>query len=435
MKASKKTLPYLSTELWSMVLSECDPKSLVACMLACRLFNDLLKSPRLWSTARERTFGAGCPPPPPNMTDGQYAELTQGHGCQEPTCTDTRSRKIYWAMQMRLCTSCYRARFCPEKEIELTLIFHPGLRDCLIQHRWEGGKRYKGLNCVLDGRPIAFDRLAVDAVLAMYDSGGSQVDTNWYNAQTAMIRELVSALVACENFFQLRTFDEDQKRSEHKKELTKYLEERAMQLVPPMSAEELRYCDSFHKAIAHAKPQKAHSAVWKRLQPKLLIERSDLCQDDSDDGDLDEDIRMMAKFDEELRSLDPSEDKPDMESRVDGNMAEAPPIDEGMAGPQALTAPYAVMIPNRGSDQAASAGYEILPPTTMNISDTGVQTSEGNGNGSFLLTAMNGLDTGLGPGETNDGRSSPRIGRVPWPATVAFPWDAAHTVHPRHRDQ
>ena len=380
------------------------------------------------------------------MTDAQYAVLTQGRGCQEPKCNDTRAWKIYWAMQMRLCTRCYKARFCPLREISALFKAFPGLRDCLVQHRWERGKRYKDISSFLDGYSVAFDRPAVEAITEIFSLVYGKVDPQWHLEQSDWVKELTQHLERCEEFFRLRNQDEDQKRSDRRQALTKYLEERAAELDPPLSEEELHNCLSFHKEIAKV-PTSAPHAVWQRLQPKIELERSDLCQvdssdddlddlsdddlDDSSDDDLDEQIRMMNEFSDELRMSNAVVFNPN----IDPGLTEDYSIDESMIDRQPMTAPYAVVTPRRATDHIAGAGEDEVVPTAIDVSSTGPEANEGYGDEDLPMTGMNVSDAGFGSNEMNGGPSAPTTGRVPWPATVAFPWYAEDTVHPRHREQ
>ncbi|MCJ1377294.1 hypothetical protein MMC17_000388 [Xylographa soralifera] len=364
------------------------------------------------------------------MSDPQFAELTQGHGCQEPSCTDSRPRKIYWAMQMRFCTSCYKKRFCAYKEIEMNFLKYPGLRKCLIQHRWERGKRYKDISSFLDGRSVAFDRPAVQKLTEVFTKSGGKVDKDWYKEHVALIRTLTMSLETCEDFFKVVSHDGGKRRSEKRRALVNYLEGCALDMIPALDVFDLHDCPSFQKARARYQTG-SHEAVWQRLLPKLQRERADVGRDDSSDTEFfAEQARGINKPEEELR-ICTSEDEPE----TDESVAEESPIDDNMAEEQPMTAPYAVVIPNRGTDHAASAGNVGFTPTAMNASDTGLEASEGY-EIDDLASTMNVSHLDLGPSERNGDTSRPETGRVPWPATVAFPWYTSHTAaHPRHSDQ
>ncbi|MCJ1417207.1 hypothetical protein MMC32_003547 [Xylographa parallela] len=405
MKRTKTTLPFLSAEIWSMILSECDPKTLVACKSACSLFYNVLTSRTVWAASRDKTFAPGCPPPPPDMTDPQYAELTQGQGCQEPVCEDTKSRKIYWAFQMRLCTSCYRKRFCPYMEIEDNLLKYPGLRYCLIQHRWERGKRYKDISTHLDGRPIAFDRLAVQALTEKFAKVKGRVNAEWYREHTTWVTKMEKALEICERFFH----NVEKEKRKDKKELAKYLVERAAELIPPLAADELRACASFRRVVARTQGISPR-AVWAKVQHQIQIERSDLCQDDSSDkniGDMDEmdetdNMNEMDKVDDkddkgEMDNIDDMDDKDD-EDDMEEDIRMMDKYDDELR-----MAKTAAEGPNIGTSMTGDAPME-----------EGVEVS--------------GMD--VGASETNGG-----IARVPWPASVAFPFHAPHLAHPHHHQQ
>lgn len=53
-------------------------------------------------------YGPDHPPPPPGLTEQQYADLLVGTGCQNRGCNDKKARKTYWAFQRRWCDSCLK---------------------------------------------------------------------------------------------------------------------------------------------------------------------------------------------------------------------------------------------------------------------------------------------------------------------------------------
>ncbi|MCJ1395400.1 hypothetical protein MMC18_008284 [Xylographa bjoerkii] len=476
----------MPAEVWSMVFANNDPKTLVACTLVCKEFNQILQNPVVWDASRKLTFGAGCPPPPPNMTDPQYAELTQGLGCQSCT-SDTRSRKIYWALQMRLCVTCYGTHLCSHKDIEWTLLKYSKLRDCLVGFRHEGGRRYLDMRVDLSPRLLAFDRPKVDALIAKFDSVGGEVDKAWYDRHVANVKALTDSLMTHETFFRNRRAEEEASRIASKQALTAYLEQNASQLNPPLSVDDLHSCASFQSVIS--RPQSAtHGTIWTRLAPKLAGERRDLklqalttyleqrasqldpplSVDDlhrcasfrrvisrlhahtheeiwkrlairlniertdvvHDPSELDREIRRLESLSDDL--LYGGNDDGRLSSihndlqistglvgligsmgpfnvpRADNSMAEESPIDD-VVEQQPTTAPQAVMVPNRGADQASSVAIGILNST-----------------------AINAPDAEMGPSEGNGGNSRPVIGWERWPATDAYSWDTLHNIQRRH---
>ncbi|MCJ1400604.1 hypothetical protein MMC11_003810 [Xylographa trunciseda] len=403
-------LPYLSMELWGMVLSDCDPKTLVTCRSACKLFHEVLKNPVIWNASRNKFFGPGCPPPPPNMNDPQYAELTQGLGCQVRTCPNTRVRKIYWALQMRLCVPCFQLRFCPYKDLEFIFGKYPGLRECLVPFRHVKGGRYDGMRYIWGDRSHGYDWHKVILLTTTFVSVDGNVDQNWHNGHVAMITALTNALKICETFFQLWSIDEETRRNDRKQELMTYLENCAAQMEPPLSADNLLECASFQKVIARHRTA-SHVTIWNRLAEKIQAERSDLMRSDSSEEDLDEDIRTLNRLGDDLeitppaRSTHGDEDEdsgeeyedsdleddeiseedddgiedepitnatfePGRDPMIDPRLYESmtagePPVNQDMMEEQPTTAPYAVMVSSRGTDETFSLadGSSTLPAT------------------------------------------------------------------------
>ena len=171
---------------------------------------------------------------------------------------------------------CYKKRFCACKELTEVFSTYPGLRECLMQHRFDRGKRYREIGFSFpDGGLVAFDRREVCIFSYEFAMSNGKVDQDWYTEHVAGTKALTVALETCEDFFQFRIYLAEKERKDNKQRLSNYLEQRATELAPPLSVNQLHNSESFEKVMARHQTA-SHSAVWERLRSKLQIEMSDL---------------------------------------------------------------------------------------------------------------------------------------------------------------
>ena len=95
-------------DAWRLIFDHSDLRFLQEAKTVCKSFYNVLKDEQIWRRCRLNQFGTGCPAPPADLTEQQFAALLVGKGCQQRSCARMRSSKVYWAFRLRLCLDCLK---------------------------------------------------------------------------------------------------------------------------------------------------------------------------------------------------------------------------------------------------------------------------------------------------------------------------------------
>ena len=246
---------------------------------------------------------------------------------------------------------CWEPRFVPWKNVAWLFAKYPEVENCLIGFYHIRGKRYDEINPHRGTRRSAYDG---DRVLALYRQFKwlfPQERQDLHDALVPNVNELTIALMQCETFFQQLHFAEEQERVSTRRELIRYLEERAAEMEYPLVAWQLHSCLSFKKVVS--RPQHVgHDVVWNRIVGKIQRERPNR-------------IHVL------LGISDVNE-----EAESDEGMDEGEPTTAPVGGFVPLTAPVAVMVPRPETEHTSSVEDDNMLPSVMTPSDAGPTFSD-----------------------------------------------------------
>ena len=95
------------SDVWINILSFSEPKLLLEVKTINKHFYHLLQeNSAIWRESRLNHYGSGMPACPKGLTEHYYVELLAGRGCQSTSCPTSKTQKVHWMFQVRLCPRC-----------------------------------------------------------------------------------------------------------------------------------------------------------------------------------------------------------------------------------------------------------------------------------------------------------------------------------------
>ncbi|MCJ1308860.1 hypothetical protein MMC25_002515 [Agyrium rufum] len=275
-------------DVWRSIFSFCPLEFLPECRRICKTFDLALSYEATWREARERAFGAECPPPPKGMKEQHYANLLTGVGCQALTNGERcpqQARKTYWAFQKRLCVDHLRARttILPASLTTSNIVIEDFIR--LISSAnfdsWESYLSIGGANsdtawqrCPTYKR--VYEKSEIEAVAAEIQDlvkvwSSEEEIKAWFETRAS------EKSARLEELRKVETWVETTRKVHYVKSITiaeersKFYIEKAAQMDPPLLHRALKNCLSYNHAIAIRKSPSERS--WTILEAKLKEER------------------------------------------------------------------------------------------------------------------------------------------------------------------
>ncbi len=106
----------VNPDVWRIILKNSPLKFLLSAKTLNRHFYRLLKEEStIWYESRVNQYSKDMPGPPGQMSEQQYAQLLEGKGCQNISCPQRSTGKVYWAFCVRLCELCYHQKTVKEE--------------------------------------------------------------------------------------------------------------------------------------------------------------------------------------------------------------------------------------------------------------------------------------------------------------------------------
>jgi len=278
----KSKLPSKGVDLdcWFIILSFADPAQLL--LMRSKIpscYHFLSNNPTLWKHSRNYHH-ADLPEPPSELNEHQYADLRHDHGCQ--SCKAPNTRKTYWAFLRRWCKTCLNSK--TEKEHDALVVLREAhgdeslvLQKCLPTGVYDSWGNFVGVGpATTHALKTVYLIRDVKALSAEYSDLKAKNQNviewptefgNWYKAKTDMVEErkvFAHKMEAWEETIRNdRSFEYSAKKSARKQ----FFQARALDLSPPITAQEIEHCASYKRAIAI--PKEPNNTSWLQLKPKL----------------------------------------------------------------------------------------------------------------------------------------------------------------------
>ncbi|KAI4217724.1 MAG: hypothetical protein LQ351_000320 [Letrouitia transgressa] len=292
LRSNKQVKAEIPLDIWDHVFRFSPLAFLTRARTISRGFRRRLAYEATWRAARMYNYGPDHPPPPPGLTEQQYADLLVGTGCQNRGCNDKKARKTYWAFQRRWCDSCLKKNVIMKIGCSSILEKFPRILEIVPHVRFDSWGHYQWVGDYPDHpswqksdefQKTAFLRSDVTkAIRAIEEAGESTANgvtrpedemESWFQARKAANEELVCHLQQIENWVETSKRDKLVASAEFRHQRIDFFREKAAAMDPPVSAELLDRMPSYGRAIAIS--SKPTENAWRTLMPKLERERAE----------------------------------------------------------------------------------------------------------------------------------------------------------------
>ncbi|PSN68723.1 hypothetical protein BS50DRAFT_323334 [Corynespora cassiicola Philippines] len=273
-------------DCWFLILSFSDPAQLLEMrskIASCYRF--LRDNPMLWKHSRSYYYGGDLPDPPSELNEFQYAHLRHGHGCM--SCGTPSTRKTYWAFLRRWCKACLHSKTVKEQDALALFKDANGddisfIQKCIPAGTFDSWGNFVGVGpASTHSLKTVYLLSDVQRVVADYIRDSRENYVSWHAEMRTWINDRVAVVDERREFARKMELWEDMTRTsktydyQEKKQARKtYFIEKASQLTPPISQNDMERCPSYRRAVAI--PKDPNMTSWLQLKPKLQKEVSEL---------------------------------------------------------------------------------------------------------------------------------------------------------------
>ena len=278
-------------DIWHQVFMQCPPRFLLKARTVHRSWLEALQYESTWIQARKNHYGTELPPPPPGLTELQYADLLCGVGCQSKGCTDQKARKTYWGFLRRWCDNCLKKDLVLDKRATEYQMECARFRDCVPPIRVDSWGHYQWVgshNPRTNYTPgvvrCAYSKMAVEKFLLQYrtfleegSKAGPVSDEEkcaWLDTKQLEAQALTKSLEEIEAWEEAERISKSQHSADKRDQRDKFFKIKALEL--DISGEDMDQLDSFRRAIKISKAP--HDRCWEILKPKVSQEYTELLQ-------------------------------------------------------------------------------------------------------------------------------------------------------------
>lgn len=278
-------------DIWHQIFMQCPPKFLLKARTVHRSWFQALQYESTWVQARKNHYGCELPPPPPGITELQYADLLCGVGCQSRGCTDLKARKTYWGFLRRWCDNCLKRDLVLDKKATEYQKECPRFRECVPAIRVDSWGHYQWVgshNPRSNYSPgvvrCAYSKMAVEKFLFDYrnfiDLGPEdgpvteESKTVWLEAKREEAQALTKALEDIEAWEEAERIHKAQHSADKREQRERFFKSKASEI--DISALDMEELESFRRAIKISKIP--HDRCWEILKPKVCLEYAGLLQ-------------------------------------------------------------------------------------------------------------------------------------------------------------
>ena len=275
-------------DVWHQVFIHCPPHFLVRARSVYKSWYQALQYDSTWVQARQNHYGVDLPPPPPTITELQYADLLSGVGCQGKECTDQKARKTYWGCLRRWCDNCLKNDLVMERKAAEYSAECSRFRDCVPAIRVDSWSHYQWVGHRSPrhsyGHSVvrcAYSKLAVEHFLAEYrefakvgshEEPNDDEKTKWLDQKQKDAQDLTRILEKIEAWEEASRIEKAATSAQKRDQREAYFKAQALTIgVPGNDVEQL---DAYKRAVKIAKAP--HERCWEILKPKVIAEHADL---------------------------------------------------------------------------------------------------------------------------------------------------------------
>jgi hypothetical protein len=285
-RRGKSVVKNIDLDCWFTILSFSDPAQLLEMrtkIASCYRF--LRDNPKLWNHSRTYFYRDSLPDPPSELTEFQYAHLRHGQGCM--SCGTRSTRKTYWAFLRRWCKTCIQAKTIKENDALLLFPDANGedisyIQKCLPAGIFDSWGNFNGVGpASTHSLKTVYLKSDVDALVAEYIKESGENRESWHAEMRTWITDKAKVVEERRQFAHKMELWEESKRQSKafdyhakKQARKKYFTEKAMQMDPRITADELKLCPAYRRAVAI--PKDPNNASWLQLKPKIEKEVADL---------------------------------------------------------------------------------------------------------------------------------------------------------------
>ena len=272
----------MNLDAWKCIFEQCHPSFLLKARTISKDFRYVLDYDKVWEAARLNTYGKECPPPPPGLTEWQYADLLTDIGCQAKGCTDKRARKVYWIAQRRWCETCWKQRTLSNDAISTFELVYPRLTDCIMHFTYDRSQRHQFVGCQTNAPSwvqhprfeLGYEKRAMLEMMKRIDSiddWEEEEQDEWYEKQQTARDVLMETCQAIEAFCEVKKKEAKGAQQTVLERRAMFFERKAMEMEVPMQSTVLHLSAAYQRSIGI--PREPTEKCWTWLRQKIEQDR------------------------------------------------------------------------------------------------------------------------------------------------------------------